>query len=219
MNEEYQVHQSKIHLINGWVDISRFQSNLSRHLAREQLNWPQDRMILFTPRRLVNRMGLDKLLIALAKVKQQIPDVWLAIAGRGPLQASLTQQAKELELNDHVRLLGFLPDEQLPLAYQAADLSIMPSQCLEGFGLTLVESLACGTPALCTPVGGMPEVLSTFSPDLIASSSEASAIAERLEELLMGRVAMPSRAACRQYAATHFDWHKIVPQVRKVLLA
>ena len=219
LNEEYQVDESKIHVIPGGVDISQFQSNLSRHQAREQLNWPQDRLILFTPRRLVNRMGLDKLLIALAKVKQRIPDVWLAIAGRGPLQASLTQQATELELNDHVRLLGFLPDEQLPLAYQAADLSVIPSQCLEGFGLTLVESLACGTPTLCTPVGGMPEILSTFSPDLIASSCEASAIAERLEELLTGQVPMPSRAACRQYAATHFDWHMIVPQVRKILLA
>jgi len=54
-------------------------------------------------------------------------------------------------------------------------------------------------------------VLATFSPDLIISSSEASAIAERLEELLMGQVPMPSRAACRQYAHPHFDWHKIVP--------
>jgi len=39
-------------------------------------------MILFTPRRLVHRMGLDKLLSALAKIKPLIPDVWLAIAGR-----------------------------------------------------------------------------------------------------------------------------------------
>ncbi len=219
LNQEYLVDHSKIHVVPGGVDISRFQPNLSRHVAREQLGWPLDRMILFTPRRLVHRMGLDKLLIALTKIKPLIPDVWLAIAGRGPLQASLSQQARELELNEHVRFLGFLPDDLLPVAYQAADLSIIPSQCLEGFGLTLVESLACGTPALCTPVGGMPEVLATFSPDLITSSSEASAIAERLEELLMGQVPMPSRAACRQYATAHFDWHKIVPQVRKVLLA
>ncbi len=219
LNQQYQVHESKIHVIPGGVDLTRFQSNLSRHVAREQLNWPSDRMILFTPRRLVHRMGLDKLLTALAKIKPRIPDVWLAIAGLGPIKTSLEQQAKELGLNDHVRFLGFLPDDQLPVAYQAADLSIMPSQCLEGFGLTLVESLACGTPALCTPVGGMPEVLGTFSPDLIASSCSATAIAERLEELLTGQMPMPSRAACRQYAATHFNWHKIAPQVRQVLLA
>jgi glycosyltransferase involved in cell wall biosynthesis len=164
-------------------------------------------------------MGLDKLLIALAKIKPKIPDVWLAIAGKGPLKASLEQQAKELGLNDHVKFLGFLPDDQLPIAYQAADLTIMPSQSLEGFGLAVVESLACGTPALCTPVGGMPEILEPFSPDLITDSPEETAIAKRLEELLTGKVPMPSRTECRDYASTHFDWHKIAQQVRKVLLA
>jgi glycosyltransferase involved in cell wall biosynthesis len=218
LHQQYQVPWSKIHVIPGGVDIARFQPSLSRQQARAQLKWPQERTILFTPRRLVHRMGLDKLLIALSKIKPRIPDVWLAIAGRGPLQATLEQQVTELGLNDYVTFLGFLPDDQLPLAYQAADLSVMPSQTLEGFGLALIESLACGTPALCTPVGGMPEILEPFSPHLITSSPEATAIAERLEELLIGEVPMPSRTACREYASTHFDWDKIVQQVRQVLL-
>ena len=219
LHQDYQVPWSKIHIIPGGVDLTRFQPNLSRQEARTQLNWPQEAAILFTPRRLVNRMGLDKLLIVLAKIKPKIPDVWLAIAGKGPLKASLEQQAKELGLNDHVKFLGFLPDDQLPIAYQAADLTIMPSQSLEGFGLVLLESLACGTPALCTPVGGMPEVLEPFSPDLITASPEAIDIAERLEQVLTGKVSMPSRTTCREYAATHFDWHKIAQQIRQVLLA
>jgi len=219
LHQEYQVPWSKIYVIPGGVDLKRFQLNLSRQQARAQLEWPEDRLILFSPRRLVNRMGLDKLLIALAQIKPRIPDVWLAIAGKGPLQAALAQQANDLGLKEHVRFLGFLPDQQLPIAYQAADLSIMPSQSLEGFGLTLVESLACGTPALCTPVGGMPDILTKFSPNLITSSCEAAAIAERLEALLTGQMPLPSRLACQQYAATHFDWHKITLQVRQVLLA
>lgn len=219
LHQKYQIPWSQIHIIPGGVDITHFQANLSRQKARTQLNWPQDRVILFTPRRLVNRMGLDKLLIALAKIKPTIPDVWLAIAGRGALQTSLEQQARELGLDDYVRFLGFLPDDQLPLAYQAADLTIIPSQSLEGFGLVLLESLACGTPALCTPVGGMPEVLETFSPDLITASPEATDIAKQLEEVLTGHISMPSRAACREYAASNFHWNKIAQQVRQVLLA
>ena len=218
LHQEYQVPSSKIHIIPGGVDLKRFQPNLSRQQARLQLNWPGDRFIIFTPRRLVKRMGLDKLLIAIAEIKSRIPDIWLAIAGKGPLKLALEQQANELGLGDRVKFLGFLPDSQLPIAYQAADLSIMPSQSLEGFGLTLVESLACGTPALCTPVGGMPEILTRFSPDLITSSCEATAIAQRLEELIMGQISLPSRAACQDYAATNFDWHQIAFQVRQVLL-
>jgi len=218
LNQEYQIPWSKIHVIPGGVDLERFQSNLSPQQARAQLEWPQERPILFTPRRLVHRMGIDKLLMALHEIKPRIPNVWLAIAGRGPLQAALEQQVRELELNDNVRFLGFLPDDQLPIAYQAANLSVMPSQTLEGFGLAVIESLACGTAVLCTPVGGMPEILEPFSPHLIAASCEAKAIAERLEQLLIGELPIPSRTACREYVSTHFDWDKIVPQVREVLL-
>lgn len=218
LHQQYQVPWDKINIIPGGVDLKRFQPNLSRQQARLQLNWSSDRFVIFSPRRLVNRMGLDKLLSVIAQIKSRIPDIWLAIAGIGPLRAALEQQITDLGLKEHVRLLGFLPDHQLPIAYQAANLSIIPSQSLEGFGLTLVESLACGTPALCTPVGGMPEILTPFSPNLITSSCEVAAIAERLEELITGQIPLPSRAACQYYAATHFDWQKIALQVRQILL-
>jgi glycosyltransferase involved in cell wall biosynthesis len=218
LHQEYQVPWNKIHVIPGGVDLSRFQLNRSRPVARSQMDWPQNRPILFTARRLVHRVGLDKLLMVIAMIKPQIPDIWLAIAGKGPLQAVLEQQTTDLRLNDNVKFLGFLPDDQLPIAYQAADLSVMPSQSLEGFGLAVLESLACGTPALCTPVGGMPEILEPFSPNLITTSIEATAIAERLEQLLLGKVPMPSREACQEYAAKNFDWPNIGPKVRKVLL-
>ena len=219
LHQEYQIPWHKIHVIPGGVDLSRFQINRSRPEARSQIDWPQNRPILFTARRLVHRVGLDKLLIAVATIKPQIPDIWLAIAGKGPLQSDLQQQATDLGLNDNVKFLGFLPDDQLPIAYQAADLSVMPSQSLEGFGLAVLESLACGTPALCTPVGGMPEILEPFSPNLITASTDATAIAERLEALLIGKVPMPSREACQEYAAKNFDWQNIAQKVRKVLLA
>ena len=218
LHQEYQVPWHKIHVIPGGVDLLRFQFNRSRQQARTQMDWPENRPILFTARRLVHRVGLDKLLTAIAIIKPQIPDIWLAIAGKGPLQKVLEQQVTDLGLNDNVKFLGFLPDDQLPIAYQAADLSVMPSQSLEGFGLSVLESLACGTPALCTPVGGMPEILEPFSPSLITASTEATAIAERLEQLLLKKVPMPSRESCQEYAAVNFDWQKIAQQVRKVLL-
>ncbi|MBD2384429.1 glycosyltransferase family 4 protein [Cylindrospermum sp. FACHB-282] len=219
LHERYQIPWSKIHIIPGGVDINHFQANLSPQEARTQLNWPSNRPILFTSRRLVHRMGIDKLLQALAIIKPRIPDVWLAIAGRGHIQASLQQQAKELGLEDNVKFLGFLPDEQLPVAYQAADLAVMPSQSFEGFGLAILESLACGTPVLCTPVGGMPEILQRFSPDLITDSIAVASIAEKLEQVLLEKIPIPSRADCRQYTITNYDWTKIAQEIRQVLLA
>jgi glycosyltransferase involved in cell wall biosynthesis len=218
LHQEYQIPWEKIHIIPGGVDTTRFQPTLSPQQARSKLGWPSTRPVIFTSRRLVHRVGLDKLLIAIAEIKPRIPDIWLAIAGRGPLQETLQQQAHELGLDKHVKFLGFLPDDDLPIAYQAADLSIMPSQSFEGFGLAIVESLACGTPVICTPVGGMPEIIQPFSPELITCSTEVSAIADKLEQVLQGKVPAPSREDCRQYAVQNFDWYKIAHDVRGVLL-
>lgn len=218
LHQEYSIPWDKIHIIPGGVDIQQFQNSLSRQQAREKLNWPQDRFIMFTPRRLVHRMGLDKLLRAVAQLSVDKHDLWLAIAGKGPLREALEQQSTDLGLNNSVKLLGFLPEEHLPIAYQAADLTIMPSQSLEGFGLVLLESLACGTPVLCTPIGGMPEVIADFSPELITASPNEHAIAATLEAVLTDNVKLRDRDACRDYASSRFNWPGIADQVKRVLL-
>lgn len=218
LHRTYGIPWDKIYVIPGGVDTQRFQNSLSRQQARAKLGWPQDRFVLFTPRRLVHRMGLDKLLTAIAQLKANGHEPWLAIAGKGPLREALEQQSIDLNLSDAVKFLGFLPDEDLPIAYQAADLTIMPSQSLEGFGLVLLESLASGTPVVCTPVGGMPEVIADFSPELIMASPSEQAIAATLDNILTGNLKLPPRDACREYATTHFNWPSIAGQVKRVLL-
>ncbi|MTJ13053.1 glycosyltransferase family 4 protein [Anabaena sp. UHCC 0187] len=219
LHQQYQIPWQKIHIIPGGVDIDHFRNNLSRQEARIKLGWPTNQPILFTSRRLVHRMGIDKLLQAIATIKSGIPDIWLAIAGRGHIQALLQQQARELGLENNVKFLGFLPENDLPLAYQAADLTVMPSQSFEGFGLAILESLACGTPVLCTPVGGMPEILQGFSPELITETITVESIADKLAQIMLGKLPLPSREECRNYTIKHYDWTNIAQQVRQVLLA
>lgn len=218
LHQQYEVPWEKIHVIPGGVNVKHFKNNLSRLAAREQLGWPTERQILFTSRRLVHRMGIDKLLTAIAKIKPVVPDIWLAIAGRGHIQTSLEKQVVELGLENQVRFLGFLPDQQLPIAYQAADLTVMPSQSFEGFGLAILESLACGTPVLCTPVGGMPEILQPFTPELITDSIAVDSLANKLQEVMLAKIVLPSREECRNYAAENYDWTNIAQRVRQVIV-
>jgi glycosyltransferase involved in cell wall biosynthesis len=219
LHEQYQVPWNKIYLVPGGVNIDNFNNNLSRLDARKKLNWPTDRYILFTSRRLVHRVGIDKLLTAVANIKPTIPDIWLAVAGRGHIQNLLEQQVKELGLENNVKFLGFIADEDLPIAYQAADLTVMPSQSFEGFGLAIVESLASGTPVLCTPVGGMPEILQRFTPELITESIHIHSITDKLQQIMLGKIALPTREECRNYAVNNYDWNHISQLVRRVLLA
>jgi glycosyltransferase involved in cell wall biosynthesis len=218
LQKDYDIPRTKIHVIPGGINTTDFQITHSRQQAREQMGFPVDRPMLFTPRRLVQRMGIDHLLEALVVVKRQVPDVWLAIAGKGSQRAVLEKQVQALGLADHVQFLGYVPDADLPVCYQAADLTVVPSQSLEGFGLVLLESLACGTPVLSTPVGGMPEVLRPFEPNLVTDNPTAISIGDRLIKYLGGDLVLPDRQSCRDYAVQNYDWKSIAPQVKAVLL-
>ena len=80
---------------------------------------------------------------------------------------------------------------QLPLAYRAADLTVVPTVALEGFGLIAVESLAAGTPVLVTPVGGLPEVVAALSPALVLAATGSAPLADaviRADQSLLSKL-------------------------------
>jgi glycosyltransferase involved in cell wall biosynthesis len=212
----YGVCAGRVCVVPGGVDVDRFDSPLSPADAREQLGWPPDRPILLAVRRLVRRVGLGPLVDAMQRVRVRVPDALLLIAGKGPLADELRARIRHHDLDDHVRLLGFVPDETLPAAYRAADLSVVPTRSLEGFGLVAAESLAAGTPALVTPVGGLPEVVRDLSPDLVTESASTAALRRRLVAALDGSLSLPSAAECRDFAAARYDWPVVAQRVRAV---
>ncbi|ACK80565.1 glycosyltransferase family 4 protein [Acidithiobacillus ferrooxidans] len=214
--ERYGVDPARVRIVPGGVDAGRFEGVPDPAVARERLGWPQDRPIVFAVRRLVRRMGLEDLIEAMVEVRRRVPDVLLLIGGRGPLQGELTARIEHLGLTDHVRLLGYLSDEALLLAYRAADITVVPTVALEGFGLIAAESLAAGTPTLVTPVGGLPEVVRDLSANLVLPSTGPRALTEGLSAALRGDMALPDTDACRAFARERYDWPNIAIQVRAV---
>jgi glycosyltransferase involved in cell wall biosynthesis len=170
--------------IPGAVDPRAFASIPDRRHAKTVLDLPHDRTILFTVRNLVSRMGLENLLNALEMLVVARRDVLLVIGGEGPLRKQLHADIRRKGLNDCVRLTGFIPEGQLTHYYQAADLVVVPSLQLEGFGLVIVEAMACGTPVLGTPIGAIPEILNQVHPILVADGTDGPSIARALERVL-----------------------------------
>jgi glycosyltransferase involved in cell wall biosynthesis len=212
---EYQVDSSLVHVIPPAVDLKRFTLG-DRQAARDRLGWSQDGMILLCVRRLARRMGLEALIEAFRQVASCHPRALLFLGGTGALRNELLALIDTHGLKDRVRLLGFIPDEQLATAYQAADLSIVPSQSLEGFGLTTLESMACGTPVLVTPVGGLPEAVNGLSAKLVLPDRTIAALAGGLDAFLAGRLPMPSASQCRRHVEKEFAWSKIALQVKNL---
>jgi glycosyltransferase involved in cell wall biosynthesis len=125
--------------------------------------------LLFTARRLVPRTGVSELVRAMPEVVAELPGARLAIAGDGALAAEIRTLIDDLGLGGRVFLLGRVSEAELLGWYRAAKLFVLPTQALEGFGLSTIEALACGTPVVGTPVGGTPEILAEIDPRLLAA--------------------------------------------------
>jgi len=219
LSSQYHVPRGRIHVVPGGIDSARFRAPDTRRAAQQRLGWPQDRLIVVAVRRLVPRMGLAGLITAIGKVRREIPDILLMIGGRGPLHGELETQIARMELTDHVRLVGYVADDALPDVYRAAELSVVPSLALEGFGLVAVESLAAGTPCLVSGVGGLPEVVASLSPRLILPSTAPADIADTIIAALRGDLDLPNPRQCCDYAARNFDWRIIAPRIADVYRA
>jgi glycosyltransferase involved in cell wall biosynthesis len=214
LTARYGVPASCVRVIPGGLDLQPYLAAPERAAARARLGWPADRPIVLCVRRLTHRMGLDLLIEAASTLARVHPRLLVLIAGTGHAAGALKAQATALGLDEAVRFLGFVPDNALPAAYAGADVTIMPSVALEGFGLTLVESLASGTPAIGTPVGGIPEALSGL-PSLLTTSASADAIASALDAALRNPGGLPNRTECRA-CAQPYGWDAVWPRVRAV---
>jgi glycosyltransferase involved in cell wall biosynthesis len=205
LHGEYGVPEEVIRIVPGAVDLNRFAPQSSRREARALLGWPNDRPVLLSVRRLAARMGLQNLITALVDIQKQFPDVLLCIGGTGPMRPLLEQQVERSGLQQNVKFLGFVQEDMLSVAYRAADISVVPTASLEGFGLVAAESLAAGTPPMVTPVGGLPEVVTPLSTDLIFRSTRCADIAEGIRAALSGQISLPTPDRCRDYAVNNFS--------------
>jgi len=211
LERTYRLPPSNVSVIPGGVDLERFRPSTDKTRIRTRMNLPQDKLILFTVRNLVPRMGLENLISAFEIAQNGSKDLLLVIGGEGPLEPLLKEQARRCGVEDFVRFAGYIPDEDLPSYYQMADLFILPTAELEGFGLVTVEALASGLPVLGTPVGGTREILAKLGSDYLFDDSTPKSIAKGILNALNGWAKdQPSyeniSEACRKVAEQHYSW-------------
>lgn len=106
----------------------------------------------------------------------------LAIAGSGPHESDLKMLARTLGIHDRIRWLGHVPDKDLPALYRNAVALLQPS-IIEGFGLPVAEAMACGTPAIVSDGGSLPEIVGDVMP--VLSPLDEEGWARTLERLLL----------------------------------
>jgi len=146
--------------------------------------------------------GIDTAITVLAKLREEGRDVTLSIIGGGRLQSSFMAQAESLRISSHITWMGWVPaGEAVRKAISTSDLYIQPS-ITEGMPRALLEACAWGLPALATPVGGIPEIL---SPDQLVPVGDVKGWVAAIGQLQDNPTLLASIAE-RSYSAVK-KWH------------
>jgi len=184
----------KITVLRNGVDLSLFRP-VDRGPAREALGLVGP--TLLSVGALIPRKGHERTIGALAL----LPGWHLLIAGEGPERGRLEALATQLGVGGRVQFLGAWPHKNLPALYGAADLSVLASS-REGWANVLLESMACGTPVVASPIPGNTDVIQSAESGAVADGTTSEAFARAIRAW---QEAPHDRAATRAYAE-RFSW-------------
>ncbi len=157
------------------------------------------------------RKNYQRLIRAFSNIKYQVPNIKLIIAGgKGWLYDDIFAEVRRLGLEGQVVFPGFVDDEDLPALYSAAELLAYPS-LYEGFGLPVLEAMACGTPVVTSNVSSLPEVSGDAA--LLVEPSDVNAMAEAMCRLLQDANLRQQLVAQGFEQARQFTWDKAARQL------
>ena len=165
--------------------------------------------------RLDYHKGIDTVIRALPAIRAVCPTARYAVAGVGIRRGYLEALITELGLGEAaVRLLGFVPDEELPALYNAADVFVLDSRrfdlLVEGFGIAIVEASACGLPVVGGRSGGIPEAMRDGETGLLVDPEAPAAVAAAVCQLLAdGEMRRRMGAAGRSAVEQYYNWDRV----------
>ena len=200
----------KIAVIPNGVDSAKFRPS-PREKAREALGLPPGRMILSVGNLTMGK-GFDRIVRALPVLASDhsLGDVQLVIVGEGGYRDELSALIASLGLGGRVRLQGDVHHEELRMWYNAADVFCLATR-YEGWPNVILEALACGTPVVATPVGGIPDIVTSEELGLLVEGDArdlAGALAESLRRSW-------DRDSIARYASRH-SWEQAAESVKHV---
>ena len=197
----YGISPAKIDVVHHGVDAS-FQPLPADQVAsfRQQRGLP-DRFILFVGT-LEPRKNIVRLIEAYARLpKDRLPLV--LVGGKGWFYDEIFAKVEALGLTGDVRFAGFVPAEELPLWYNAADLFVYPS-IYEGFGLPPLEAMACGTAVITSTASSLPEVVGEAGQ--LVDPTDTDALASAMAKMLTNQGLRHEMEAAGRVQAAGFSW-------------
>lgn len=207
LTDAFGIDESRIAIAPGGMENPEGYDLSKREQLREQLGWHGP--VIVTLRNLVPRTGVDLMVQAAAILKVDRPELRWCVMGSGTLLEPLKDLSHWLQCEDIIEFTGFLPEEEVHQRLLAADVFMLPTRSLEGFGLVTVEANAFGLPVVATPVGANIEVVPSLPGNVLADEATPESLANALCALLDQQKPETRQglheAALSRYAWAHHD--------------
>jgi len=199
---------AKVDVVPNGVDAARWRVGPDR-VAAARRQWAADGPLVTYCGRLVHEKGVQDLLAAVPRLRRRHRGLRVVVAGTGPAETELRQQARSLRLGRSVVFAGFVPDADMAALVAAADCAVVPSR-YEPFGMVALEAVAAGTPVVAADVGGLAEVVADGRVGVRFPAGDPVALADAASRLLgdpeLGRRLV--RAGRAAIAAEH-GWDRV----------
>lgn len=201
--------KNTMNIPNGF-DEKKFYS-MEQERCRERLNLPLDKKIILSIGNLIEVKAHKYSIEAMNEILKKRDDVLYIIGGSGALKENLQNKIEGSNLQDYIKLIGFVPDKDLPTLMNACDLFVLPSLS-EGNPTVMFECLGCGKPFIGTKVGGEPEIITSEDYGFLVEPANSKELAEKV------LVALDKNwnKECILNYAKQFTWNKISEQIVEV---
>ncbi len=227
--EEKNAKRNSICVIPPGVDWESFVSSNSAELKRD-MGLEGKRVLLYVGR-LARRKGVKEFLQrSFNKIVSEVPEVCFLIVGENPTDSLVHQDdvlgelralVRGMGLENHVRLLGWLGDDDLAKIYQAADLLVLPALSIEndveGFGIVILEAAAAGKPCVATRVGGIPDAVEDGKSGILVEPGNYETMSQAIVALLRDQhIKLAMGDTAKRRVKEEFDWNRVVQKYEEL---
>jgi glycosyltransferase involved in cell wall biosynthesis len=204
----------RIEVVPDGVEIPDPISSEARLRARERWGFGADEVVIVNTGALTAEKGHALLIEAFARLRRELGNCRLLIAGDGPLRAQLERQAKEAGVGAEIIFAGFVSD--VDSVYRAGDLFVFPS-LHEGAGTSLLRAMAFGLPVLALARGGITEIIEDGRNGILVANASAEALAWAAKGMLGDRELRERLSlAARETVASRYSADQMIDATARI---
>ena len=171
---------------NRPITVIPFGVDIKKFVPSDKISSSEQKIVIGIIKTLEENYGISYLIEAFALLKKKYSDnaFKLLIVGKGSQRKALEKMVRNFNLEKDVEFTGYIDPQEIQNYHKQIDISVIPS-ISESFGVSAVESMACGKPVIASNVGGLAEIIEHEKTGILVEPKSAYAIFKALDEMII----------------------------------